>query len=657
MDMHHLPDQGKDILQEQATQLALEQAQKALTQPAHQPTAKSQYRNTAPPPPPADAVENEPPVEETATAVSAVYEQPVWQILIDGKPIKRLVSFTLSEGFNRHTEFSLRIYHAEIEEPGTYRIDQSKDLPGKTLTAIVGSHLQEDRVEFTGIITKVSLAQSKGLNGDIIISGFSPTILLEGGEHLHSFYQKNLESIAKEVVEPLAGKLEVAIKPRYKEKIPYSTQYKESAFAYLNRMASWFGEWFYYDGKKLCLGKPNNLPKQTLYYGKQIEDLQMNMQLLPMNTIYTSYLSSSDQVLNQYPTQRVDGLNFYADLAVEKSAQLYPKPVKTRPLQRAGDAGTLMHVAGVNQATIAGSTFSITGTCKVPYLTTGTKLTIMMGADQELGEFIVTQVAHHLAVNNRYSSTFTAIGGDSNIIPVAILKTPLAEAQLAVVKKNDDPQGQGRVRVQFQWQEGDNMSDWIRVATPDAGGGGDKVAHNRGFVFIPEVGDLVIVNFRESNVDAPYVASSLHHGKIAGGGGKGNQTKSLTTRSGSTVTLDDDKGSVTVSDPSGNVIVLHGNGTITISAPKCINIQSEQINIIAKKDLHVGAETEMTVSSGGTLTVEVKEETSLTVQEGIKTQAKEIETIVETSVKLQATDVDIAAKGTVDITGADVNVV
>ncbi len=589
--------------------------------------------------------------------MSAVYEQPVWQILIDGKPIKRLVSFTLSEGFNRHAEFSLRIYHAEIEEPGTYRIDQSKDLPGKTLTAILGSHLQEDRVEFTGIITKVSLDQYKGLNVDIIISGFSPTILLESGEHLHSFYQKNLESIAKEVVEGLAGKLEVAVQPRYKDKIPYSTQYKESAFAYLNRMASWYGEWFYYDGKKLCLGKPGNLPKQTLYCGRQIEDLQMDMQVFPMNTIYTSYLSSSDKVLNQYPTQRVDGLNFYGDLAVQKSAEIYPKPVKNRPIQRAGDLGTLTHIVNINKATIAGQGFSLTATCKIPYLVPGTKLTIMMGLDTELGEFLVTEVSHHLKTGNQYSSSFKAVAGDINVIPTPILKVPTAEPQLAVVKKNDDPQGQGRVRVQFQWQEGDNMSDWIRVATPDAGGSGDKVAKNRGFVFIPEINDLVVVNFRDGNVDAPYVASSLHHGKIAGGGGKGNKTKSLTTRSGSTVSLDDEKGSVTVSDPSGNVIMLHGNGTITISAPTCINIQSEQINIIAKKDLHLGAETEMTVTSRGTLTAQVKEETSVTIEKGLKTQAKEIQTTVETSVKLQAIDVDIAAGGKVNITGADVNVV
>ena len=218
-----------------------------------------------------------------------------------------------------------------------------------------------------------------------------------------------------------------------------------------------------------------------------------------------------------------------------KAAELYPKPVKNQPVQRAGDLGTLMHIANVNKASIAGQSFLISGNCKIPYLSVGTKLTIMMGAEEELGQFLVTEIVHQLEVGNQYSSRFKAVGGDINVIPVAIRQAPAAEPQLAVVKKNDDPAGQGRVRVQFQWQEGDNMTDWIRVVTPDAGGSGDKVAKNRGFVFIPEVNDLVVVNFRDGNIDAPYVAGSLHHGNIAAGGGKGNKTKSLTTRSGSTL--------------------------------------------------------------------------------------------------------------------------
>ena len=596
----------------------------------------------------------------SAAAQESIYEATRWQILIDGKPILRLVSFDMTEKFRQHTEFSLRVYYGHVEEVGSYRIDQSKDLVGKTLTAILGTHLQDDHIQFTGIITQVSMLHANGLNGDVIIRGYSPTILLEGGEHRHSFYNKTLEGIAKEVVADLSGKLEVAIQPRYGEKIAYSAQHRESSFAYLARMASWFGEWLYYDGRKLCLGRPARLPQQTLSYGRQLDSLQMDMQVLPLNTIYSGYVSSQDKVLNMYPHQSgVAGLSFYSDVALEKAQQMYPQPVKTYPLQRAGDMGTLLHVASVNKASVAGNTLILSGTCRVPTLSIGTRVKIMMGPQesQVLGEYLVTEVSHCLQSGDRYQAHFKAVYGNLEVIPGPILQAPPAEAQLAVVRKNDDPRGEGRVRVQFQWQEGDNMSDWIRVLTPDAGGSGEQVAKNRGFVFVPEVGDLVMVGFRDGNCDAPYVSGSLHHGHIAAGGGKANKTKSLTTRSGSQVTLDDEAGSVTVSDPSGNRVVLHGDGTLTISAPKRITIQSEQVQIVAKKDLHLVAGKALEVSSGGTLKAEVAAESTVSLKGGIKTQAKSMETTVDAQLKIQSGEVAVNASGKVNITGADVNVV
>jgi hypothetical protein len=220
-----------------------------LAQTARQVTA-SRPENNTPTPTTWSTQADAPPTDEpvrpdptpSAQALESVYEATKWQILIDGKPIQRLVSFDLIEQFNHHTQFSLRVYHGQVEEAGSYRIDLTKDLPGKVLTAIMGTHLQDDHIKFTGIITQVSMIHSNGLNGDIIIRGSSPTILLESGEHMHSFYNKTLEGIAKEVVAHLSGKLEVAIAPRYGEKIPYSAQHRESSFTYLCRIASWYGE-------------------------------------------------------------------------------------------------------------------------------------------------------------------------------------------------------------------------------------------------------------------------------------------------------------------------------------------------------------------------------------------------------------------------------
>ena len=81
------------------------------------------------------------------------------------------------------------------------------------------------------------------------------------------------------------------------------------------------------------------------------------------------------------------------------------------------------------------------------------------------------------------------------------------------------------------------QTGWVRVMTPD-GGSSKDVKSNRGFVFIPEVGDQVLLGFRHGDSARPYVMGSLFNGVTGCGGFAANHKKSLTTRSGSTVTFD-----------------------------------------------------------------------------------------------------------------------
>ena len=75
---------------------------------------------------------------------------------------------------------------------------------------------------------------------------------------------------------------------------------------------------------------------------------------------------------------------------------------------------------------------------------------------------------------------------------------PLAETQMATVLSNADPHGAGRVQVRMNWQTYNMRTSWVRVMTPD-GGGSKDVKSNRGFVFIPEVGDQVLLGFRHGD--------------------------------------------------------------------------------------------------------------------------------------------------------------
>lgn len=538
--------------------------------------------------------------EETPMANSSAtdtYEKITWQILVDGKAIQRIISFSLDQSFNNHHRFELHVYHTELETQRAYRIDKSKDLLGKNLTAILGTHRNNDITRFSGIVTEISFEERNGLYGEIILKGYSPTILLENGPNLHSFYNKNLSSIVRETTQSVSGKLDMKVDPRYTGNIEYTAQNGESNFAFLNRLSAFHGEWFYYDGERLNFGKPGSLPGQELQYARHVLHLRMNMQVLPMNFNQIGYNSSDDQTLQQQAVPKVPGLNYYGDVAVQKSDELYA-PAKHRPWQHVTAQNDLDRIGRVNKSARAAQTFSIEGSSNHPSPRPGLRIKIKMG-EEEMGEYLVTEATHYLDNVHNYSCNFRALPADVEVQPQReeVARTmPASEPQVATVKHNDDPTGQGRVRVQFQWQDGDNMSPWMRVMTPDGGGGG-KVSKNRGFVFVPEEGDQVMVAFEQGNPDAPFVMGSLFHGKTGGGGGQGNKTKSLTTRCGSTVTLDDDSGSVTVSDPSGNTVTLNGDGTMTINAPNKLEINSKEIIITASQKLEMSGKDKVGIAS------------------------------------------------------------
>jgi uncharacterized protein involved in type VI secretion and phage assembly len=189
------------------------------------------------------------------------------------------------------------------------------------------------------------------------------------------------------------------------------------------------------------------------------------------------------------------------------------------------------------------------------------------------------------------------------------------------------------VRVQFQWQEGSQLTDWITVMSPDAGGSGEKVAKNRGFVFIPEVGDLVMVGFRNQHPDVPFVMGSLHHGDIASGGGQGNSNKSLTTRSGSTLTLDDEAHTATLMTSPDARLHLDNAGHVTIRAKTSFTVQCGESSLEMKADGSI-------LLKGKTLTLEGATQTDLNVQKGL--------------VKLGNADQDVTIKGqNITLTGKE----
>jgi hypothetical protein len=136
----------------------------------------------------------------------------------------------------------------------------------------------------------------------------------------------------------------------------------------------------------------------------------------------------------------------------------------------------------------------------------------------------------------------------------------------------------------------------------------------KGFYFIPEIGEEVLVGFEGGNAEKPYIIGAQYNGKQSSGfHTPGNDLKVTKTKSGHTILLNDskDKMSITILDQSGNTIYLDTvEKSITIQAPETINIICKNLNIDVKENMktNVGHNQENTI--GKNIKTVAKEEIS-----------------------------------------------
>ena len=303
---------------------------------------------------------------------------------------------------------------------------------------------------------------------------------------------------------------------------------------------------FFTIGMKLHFGKPDKLEEVKLVYGRDLHSLQYAMQVAPLKSRKFAYNPKEDELFKSEAKAAPAGQPDLAH-AVTASNELYSK-VYSQPLNVRVDTRQEIEtfVANEEKSNIA-DLLQITASGDNPQVGLGKIADIGMSVKealsfnvQQLGRFLVTAVYHHVDGVGHYHNTFEGIVADTERIPVRQYDKPLADMQLATVEDNEDPKGQGRVKVKFKWECNCNdASEWLRVVSPNAGSS-DKVSTNRGFTFIPEKGDQVVVAFEEGNIARPIVIGSVYHGKSGTGGGASNNVKSLSTRNGSSVTLNDE---------------------------------------------------------------------------------------------------------------------
>ncbi|WP_343680329.1 type VI secretion system Vgr family protein [Chryseobacterium arthrosphaerae] len=529
-------------------------------------------------------------------------------IVIEGKMIKHFKHFRLQQSVKKHHEFELTLAHDTLGGAQNHDLEEAQQFLGKRLTVVFKYKDVEGSPErtFVGVITKVGFSQENHSLGNIVLKGQSPTILLDGAPHTQSFGGEkpvNMGIIATDVIRQGIenSKFDVSINAKASSQILYSAQYNETHYNYLCRMAEAYGEQFYYDGEVLHFG---NMPPQNkaleLIYGSNVSDVNVELKAVHIKPHFYGYNSSSNAKLTSgdTPIKHVSNL---AQTAYKNNDGIFKTPsLQVAPIKAATDMDVV-----ISQTSTAGSkaveVFTVSGGTTIPFLYPGCVADINMrktdtNKTSYFTKLMMTEVLHEVDALGRYSGRFEAIASDTGYIPTPDFTVPIAQPQIATVISNTDPLNQGRITVKFDWQLHDT-TNFIRMMAPDAGGTG-QVAQNRGYVAIPEVGDQVMVGFVHNHPDRPFVMGGMFHGGTALGGGINNHMRSIQTKSGIKVLMNDDEKSVTILDPSGNTYFMDGAGNITVTAPKNMTFNAgENLTINVGKDMKtsVGNDNAVTI--------------------------------------------------------------
>jgi type VI secretion system secreted protein VgrG len=548
-------------------------------------------------------------------------------VIIEGKQIQHFKHFKLNQSAVKHHSFSLTLAHDTLGSSENHNLEEAQNFLGKRLTVIFKYKDVIDGPErnFVGVITEVGFSQDKGSLGNIVLTGFSPTVLLDAAPHIQSFggaQEISLNSIADRVIkEGLGGsKFDFRVDAQHGN-VSYSSQYEETHYNYLARIAEAYGEQFFYDGEVLHFGKlpPSEQPVK-LTYGSSVNDVKIKMKAQHVNPTFYGYNSSKNEKLTT-GSSKINHSSDIAKRAYEISEKTFTTPsLRVAPIK----ASSFMDVDASQKGTAgskASGVFVTSGTTTVPFLYPGCAADIEMRQSETnqtsyFTKLLMIEVSHEVDARGYYTGNFEAIAADCGYIPRPEFESPRADAQFAKVVSNTDPLNQGRVQIQFDWQSGQDTSEFIRVMTPDAGGS-DKVSKNRGFMAIPEVGDQVVVNFAHQHPDRPFVMGGMFHGQVGGGGGQNNIIKSLSSRSGNKLELNDGEGSVFLTDQGGANMKFDGAGNATTNANnnKTVTVGNNNcVNAGAKHSTDVGeGQSVLTMDKDGVIDLNGAQKVTLRV--------------------------------------------
>jgi uncharacterized protein involved in type VI secretion and phage assembly len=184
------------------------------------------------------------------------------------------------------------------------------------------------------------------------------------------------------------------------------------------------------------------------------------------------------------------------------------------------------------------------------------------------------------------------------------------EPVIGIVTDNKDPDKLGRVKLKIPVLSDQDTTYWCPIIMLGAG-------KNRGWFFIPDKDDEVLVMFEHGDLNRPLVVGALWNGKDKPPDKNpgGNPRRVLKSRLGSKITFDDDKqqliiedgvgkGKITFDSQANKITIEAIDGDVCFQTPADdMTIVAQSIEMTANTNLEIHAGDAMQWGAGGSATI------------------------------------------------------
>lgn len=503
------------------------------------------------------------------TRVSSQHTRQRWisniNIRVDGTKLDQpfidaLVEAVVDTTLHLPAMFTLRFVDSDRQW-----LDDGPFKPGAAVEIMLAQNRESAEPVIKGEITAIEPVFNDDLSVNLVIRGYDRSHRLNRASKSQVFAQMSDDEIVSKIARDAGLQVETT---RISQAREHVFQNNLTDLAFIQHLARRNGFEFFVDDRKLYFRKPEGRRGDlSLTWGGDLKQFQPRLSLArqvdkvivrgwdPMSKSAVMGEATRSQIA---PEVNVGGS---AGDVLREAFSAATQVVVRRPVtsQEAADALAQSILDDINAGFVEAEGMAEGN----PELLAGKKITIENVGKRFGGEYMITS-AVHVYTGDGYEVMFRVEGARARLMADLLDDSDTDTGSQgwggvvpAVVTNNRDERDMGRVKVKFPWLDDNLESDWVRIVGIGAG-------NERGFFWLPEVNDEVLVAFENGDFNHPYVIGSLWNGEDkppeksteAVQGGK-VETRTIKTRAGHMIQMVDRSGqeAILIQDSSGDYTI------------------------------------------------------------------------------------------------------